>query len=332
MGYVKLTAKNAGKFITARDENGNAIKKNGDFKDRRDRIALNDHKGKIISRKREEADLRECSINTLHATTIANGLSVLCGLRPVPTTRLNGHFTLTNNILKRNEFITEIAKKSYVRVLTLTEDVMKRVLSKYYKYYNKRGKNPYKDGDVFEIKICHPGYKSPMPIDDVDLSKQNSIDYSILTWDRLSARLRDSIANFCIILSELTEIPRNELRNRCLPDVIRTANANFINLSSDRKDKILNAFTEIRCSWLCKLLKDGKASVNDIRYAKGFELMIPKRIANVIVSDYEIYVPYSEELEQMLKNGCGFATILEGGVLRYSGYAYELPEGATLAA
>jgi len=305
MGYVKLTARNAGRFVTYRDAKGNAKpdpKVPGDFKNRKDRIALNEYNGKSVERKRSETDFRECPNNTLHTTTIANGLSVLCGLRPVPTTKLNGHFAL--NVLKRNDFITEIAQKSYVRVLTLTK--ISETLTK-------------KDGNTWEeffseVKICHPWYMSPKPAEDVDLSNLTGAVYSVLTWDRLLARLADSVADFGIVLSNLTGICRSELINTPLPDVIKTAHTEFLNLSSDGQKEISNALLEIKCKWLHDLLISGKAAV-DLRYTKGFELMNTKRPAEVIVSDYEIYVPHSE-----------------GGMLRYSGYVYELPEGVTLAA
>ena len=323
MGYVKLIARNAGKFVTYRDVKGNAEpdpKVPGDFRNRKDRISLNDYNGKLdkSKEKRCETDFRDCPNNMLHVTTIANGLSVLCGLRPVPTTKLNGHFVL--NVLKRNDFITEIARKSYVRVLTIANVS---------KTFTRKGGGTW-EKFFSEIKICHPWYMSPESALSVDLSKLTCTTYSVLTWDRLLARLADSIADFGIVLSNLTGICRSELINSPLPDVIKTAHKKFLNLPYDKQKEISNALLEIKCKWLHDLLTTGKTAV-DLRYTKGFELMNTKRAAEVIVNDYEIYVPHSETLEQMLKNGCGFATILEGGMLRYSGYVYELPDGVELA-
>jgi len=315
MGYVRFIARNAGKFVTLRDKEGKAKKDSkvpGDFENRKDRVALLDIKGKLTETKRIESDFCECPADTLYATTIANVLYVLCGLRPIPTIRLKNHFTL--DLLKRNDFLTDISKQSYVQTLTATKRI---ILNKDASVWEQ---------SIAEIKICHPWYMSPENAKNVDLSNITSEVYQVLTWDRTLARLADNAANFGVALSKLTNIPRAELMKSPLPDILKTVHSKYIDASKEKQQEFIAAFDTIRCQWLLDLLTVGKATV-DLRYTKGFELMNTKRPAKVVVTDYEIYVPYSELLEQMLDKGCGFASILEGGMVKYDGYVDELPEG-----
>ena len=309
--YLTLTIQNAKRFYRFRNKEGKLrTDKNGKIS--KDCIMNFDNK----PTDRTVNTHRECLSTTLLQTSVANILRVLCGERPIPANRQ----IRTNKTFNTDKFFDELAFNAKIKHLNAI--------------------NKYGNSET-EVLITHPwiGSLTNFMGKPIDIYNPSPLALSALTWDRLIAKLKGKEHIFSLIL-ELAGVSVETYYKHSVFDVFKKIHRYFMSKSNEEQENVLSILKENKVTPLIILIKDGgdsaKPNPGDVgswlKTAKGQELWEVKRPEKITADDYEVYIPINNEqkkqLETMLKRGCGFASCMEGGLVRLglkSGNVWKSP-------
>lgn len=249
-------------------------------------------------------------IDTLHCSTVSNVLRVLCDMRPIPERSIKN-----NDVVKHQAFIADnVIDMAAINTMVL----IKRGIQ----WHNKQNKYTL----ILESRIkryCYDNGKPKGTDKIVDLNAPNNHAYSHLTWERLYDNMGKNglFGNLCEFLAEITGIPRNELQRFTVIDILYKV----FKCQKELKDNLLTKhfgeeYLKKLPEGLKRLFYDGNAAGFILIWGNGrrdcVQDLSVKGAEPVSCRDFELYVPYSDELWDRLKQGGGFATCLDGGVAR----------------
>jgi len=217
---------------------------------------------------------------TLHHSFVEQSLRVLCGLRPFPKYR--------GSCVNGSQLIADMAKRSLVKTTS------------HFSLHDKEKKNVY----VYE-----------------KMTTRKSVDNCWATpevsWVKLSYLIPEATYNDFIIFA--TDLLKYTVTDKLLLDVCREISS----IKDVRKDNFLNEIEDINFitpfrRLLTNDIDGGVQQMGMAGYQKlgqYLKTMVVKGVSDIARIDGEISVQLTEDEMLMFNNGCGFASILEGGVV-----------------
>lgn len=214
---------------------------------------------------------------------IGNLLHVLCGERPSPSIRR----TLINPIHR----ITNLAGKARVRVTSVIN----------------------REKYISEVKTIRKAIDNAWQTatHDIFLNGKKQPLKGLMYWERLKEYLGNELyGKFCKLVEQL--LGKEDLSLR-LEDIVERLNAQF---GEEIKAFVVECI-ESQHTAFAQLLKGDTATAAFNQVTNSLcRITVPKGVENICRIDGEIYLPVEQSDIELLRNGTGVATFLEGG------YAY----------
>lgn len=244
----------------------------------------------------------ECGLETLLASSVSNALHVLAGERPVPTVRKNTHPLAPFRIKE----LDSLAKESRVQVDSFTG-------------------NNY--GEVLMTRKSYTGSTDPMGFA-VNLKEPSGRAIRFFTWERF--REQHDLGTFNQLISYLeSTLNLKEVSSLPLLEVLLKAHRvptikqdlELINNGKKRK--------AIKKAWVDLMVKGYLPDAKIVRTGYGakepfMRTLVSKGVERVFIRDLTIAVPLKSSQVSLFEDGPGFATLLDGGLVRVVGvYPYS---------
>jgi hypothetical protein len=222
-------------------------------------------------------------VGSLSVRHIANLLHVLCGERPSPSVR--------RSLIRSNNAITDLARKARVRITSVTN----------------KGKY------IPETKTIRKAIDNAWQTSthDIFLNGKRQPLRGLLYWERLKAYLGDEL--FGKFLELVGQLIGKDATSSRLENVVEILNANHLAKIRPFVDECMLCH---RTAFAQLLLGDtATAAFNQVTNYLC-RITVPKGIESICRIDGEIFLPVTAPDIDLLRNGTGVATFLEGG------YAY----------
>lgn len=251
----------------------------------------------------------DCPWDTLPYNSVANMLHVLAGERPVPTFRKSD----MDYAPKRIPLLDDIAMGARVHISTGVQETAEGVLPIYGKYNG-------------ETMMTRKGWsESRYPVEaDISFDKGLSVStQNLFSWDKFRAHAKDEV--FFQWMGLINEI----LGHECFTGPVTKALEDLhgrVRESEElraRANALVEA-TKLKSPWRDLILTGSTRNLTSLRSGFGsmeamFNFSVVRGKDSVIIRDGEIWVPVTQEESLLFRNGCGFATILEGGLVTIEG-------------
>jgi hypothetical protein len=238
-----------------------------------------------ISGMHDRRDFRRINVpvGNLSVRHIANLLHVLCGERPSPSVR--------RSMIKPIQAITNLARKARVKITSVLNN----------------------DKYIPETKTIRKAIDNAWQTatHDVFLNGKRQPLKGLLYWERLKVYLGVVLyGKFRELVGQL--LGRNATSSR-LEDVVEKLNANH---SGSIKAFVSECIACHRTAFAQLLLGDTSTAAFNQVTNYICRITVPKGIESICRIDGEIFLPVTSSEIDLLRNGTGIATFLEGG------YAY----------
>lgn len=257
----------------------------------------------------------ECPFDTLLASSVSNALHVLVGERPVPSVRLNDG----PGAPQRIGAIDSLANSALVKITSgiRTDEETGKVVSAY----------GFEKG--WEALITHKGSTlSTVPVArSMDLRDATAFqDHRLVTWDRFLAQhggeeyAPSALGVVAALLSASGAASTSSI------DMVSAIRASWgtTQLSEALADSTLKKH------WVSLLTTGMTKNVTSLREGYGqlgsvLNFTVSRGFERVLIRDGEILVPVEEKDIDQFQRGPGWATILDGGVLKIKGIVDARP-------